>query len=63
MRLGHRTKSESGGKRRPTLPHLLVRLCVMLAALAAIDAGINAYQNNDHRYDADWRLPKTMPIA
>ncbi len=35
----------------------------MLAALAAIDAGINAYQNNDHRYDADWRLPKTMPMA
>jgi hypothetical protein len=42
---------------------LLVRLCVMLAVLAAIDAGINAYQRNDHRYDADWRLPQTMPMA
>ncbi|MGD0998362.1 MAG: hypothetical protein ABR941_08625 [Thermoleophilia bacterium] len=63
MTTGHSTKSTSGGGRRLTLPHLLVRLFVMLAALAALDAGINAYQHNSHRYDDDWRLPVTMPMA
>jgi hypothetical protein len=63
MRTGQHGSDKSGARRRPTLFHLLVRLCVMLAALTAIDAGIGAYQHNHHHYDADWRLPTTMPMA
>jgi hypothetical protein len=63
MRIGQRTTNHLGGRRRVTLPHLLVRLCVMIAALAALDAGVNAYLHAGHHYDADWRLPKTMALS
>jgi hypothetical protein len=63
MTTGQRTTSGDAAGRRLSLPHLLVRLCVMLAVLTAIDAGVTAYQRSAQRYDADWRLPVTMPMA
>jgi len=64
MRTGQGSGDESQREtHRLSLARLVVRLCVMVIALVAIDGLVAAYLRPGQHYDADWRLPKTWPMS
>lgn len=61
---GMRIDGESRrGAGRLTPGRLIVRLCVMVAALMVIDVGVADYLRPGQHYDADWRLPRTQSMS
>jgi hypothetical protein len=51
------------GADRLTPGRLIVRLCVMVIALMAIDVLVADYLKPGQNYDADWRLPRTQSMS
>ena len=64
MRIRQRSGSE--GQReaeRLSLGRLFVRLGAMVVTLVLIDVFVAAYLRPGQHYDADWRLPRSWPMA